>query len=973
MVDKPYVSPNAPIDPDNDHVRPGTSTLGGFGRRGQWAHVVVDLKNTTDPKDKGVFEGTTTIRLNHVKPDDFSQTTFTTSYLQNFQVAPQTEKPYHFSIFCPELGWGGNGRLQADIVTPGGRTYTRDFTLYDLDQKNEQLIVVVSDQPGTFKYLGPRQKNRDEPDLMDAKEETGRQIASVSPSELPTRWHDLTLASLIIIDGPPAGGLSAAQWDALKTYAQAGGKILIMAGKDPNRLKGAIEDLAGIVVRNSAELPSLDQFETKFPASAKDSALDMRVPIIEVSAPGAGIVRRNSKTQIVEYAAKSYGAGMVAFIPFSLSDRMFEGWPERFTIPMNLIKAEKNLFAINEDDSDGTENVPGTFNKNYPRYPYQQKRQMKQLGLATLRNALDLSFSADTPVEIQAPRTVLWFMIVYLLCAVPLNYVIFLIIRKREAAWLMVPFWALVFTIAAYYIGYSGKTGAVTVNEVSVIEAGAGQNTGVGRTFMGVYAPRRADYQINFPALAPSGDEVYETDAAPSPLINTETLATRDYSDYPYMQIREGGGGMKIEQILIQNRSTRRFEIQHRAWLGGGLDLKLVNAASETAEHPNVTARNSVKRVGQRVKLIEHPDFDGIVFSSGPSHAGEDALTKRKWVEEGSVIYKDDRHVVIALNQGRVDVARSNVAVIQTAQVGRVLHMPVFIKNGNYMEFAGDNGSRNLNPGQVWDSSQDATNWQPMNDAFIERFTERFRLAGPQGKYTQDRATAVAQYLKEHMKQYVAGVFVAWMDGPSLPVEVGVAGAKVEEPFLDGITLLVVPATATNRGSASYRMDDPKTLYATAYSPEDRSSGEWKATGRDLIPIKTPVQGAGKCVYLRLKFDRDYGQYVYKNKAAQLAFTLTNKSTRNTTPFNGELVVSARMDGARGPADRFKQLDEPTPIGGLASGVSHKIKLNKIQFTSTELFTGSSIILKIQPAADEGTSVPDNLVIEKVELRIVDR
>ena len=338
MVDRPYVPLNAPIDPETEHIRPGLDKLGGFGRRGQWAHVVVDLKNTTDPKDKIGYEGYSTIAINHGKLDDMSQTTYMTSYRQSFQVAPQTEKPYHFSVFCPENGW--NQGLTVEILTAGGRTYTRDFKLYDLDGRNEQLIVVVSDQPGSFKYLGPRAKNRDEPDLGIAPEEAIRQIATVAPSELPTRWHDLTLASLIIIDGPPVGGLSPAQWDAIRSYAQAGGKVLIMAGKDPSRLKGPVEELAGIVVRNSTELPELDQFDTKFPASTSKSK-DVRVPVVEVTAPGAGIVKRNSKTQIVEYSAKSYGAGIVAFIPFSLNDRMFEGWPERFTIPINLVKSQR--------------------------------------------------------------------------------------------------------------------------------------------------------------------------------------------------------------------------------------------------------------------------------------------------------------------------------------------------------------------------------------------------------------------------------------------------------------------------------------------------------------------------------------------------------------------------------------------------------------------------------------------------------
>ncbi|MEI6236179.1 MAG: hypothetical protein WCT04_24250 [Planctomycetota bacterium] len=964
MVEKAYVSPNAPIDPETEHVRVGVDKLGGFGRRSQWAHVVVDLKNTTDPKDKIIYQGNSTIELNHFNPDDFNQITYRTSYRQAFQVAPQTEKPYHFSIFCPENGW--NHSLNVEIVTSNGRPYNRDFRLYDLDEKNEQLIVVVSDQPGSFRYLGPRAKNRDEFELPTAQNETemGRQIASVTPSELPSRWHDLTLASLIIIDGPPLGGLSPAQWDAIKSYVKSGGKVLIMAGKDPSRLKGPVEELAGITVRASTELPSLDQFDTHFPPTAGTSK-DLRVPVVEVTAASAGIVRRNSATQVVEYTAKSYGTGMVAFIPFSLSDRMFEGWPERFTIPMNLIKSEKNLFAVDLENDTETDTTQ--------QFPQQTKRAHNQAALNALRNTLDSSFESNTPVRLHPPVTVMWFMIIYLACAVLLNYVIFTLIRKREAAWLAVPVWALGFALAAYYFGYSGRTAAIIVNEVSIVEVGAGQDTGIGRTFMGVYAPRRNDYQIEFPPLQITRDETFETEAAPSHLVNAETVKTRRDFDYPSMRLRESGDGMKIEEILIQDSATRRFEIQHRTWLGGGVDIKFINASGESETHPRVLIRNNVLGIVQKVKLTERQTLSGIILPKNEAIPASEVPKLRKYIEAGTVVYKDDRRFVVSTEIGRIDIASANVASIQTTQAGRLLHAPVFVKNGQYIEFDSGTGSKDLAEGQTWDTQTSLKDWKPIDDQFLARFAARFRDAGLDNKHVADRAGAVGNYVRNHLKQYVAGVFIAWTDGAALPVEIGPTGYKVQEPYLDGITLLVVPASANNRTRASYRMEEPKAFYATAFSPEVIMSGEWKPCGRESIPIRTPVDDKNKCVYLRLKFDRDFGQYVYKGKAAQVSFSLVSKAAPNTPPFHGDVTLSTRLDGARTPLERFKTLEPTVIVPSLKTGNPQRIKSAKIQFTNTELFTGSSVILKIQPQHDDGPNAQFNLAIENVQLELVDR
>src|SRR5205823_2471834 len=139
--------------------------------------------------------------------DNIAETTYRTSYRQSFQIAPQSEKQYHFSVFCPEEFWQTSVPLRIDYGR--GSPFTPSITLDDLDQQNKQLIVVVSDQPGAYKYLGPERRNIE--DFTLDKQPVSREVASVTPAELPTRWHDLAIANLLIIDGPPLGGLSDEQ------------------------------------------------------------------------------------------------------------------------------------------------------------------------------------------------------------------------------------------------------------------------------------------------------------------------------------------------------------------------------------------------------------------------------------------------------------------------------------------------------------------------------------------------------------------------------------------------------------------------------------------------------------------------------------------------------------------------------------------------------------------------------------------
>lgn len=959
--DRPFIPP----DPDSDHSKPNATNLGGYGRRGRWAHVVLDLQNTTDPKDKIIYDGVAKIQLDHAR-DPNSNSTYESKYEQKFQVAPQSEKQYHFSIFCPEEGWSQN--INLEIITNQLGTKTRVFELANLDERQEQLIVVVSDQPGAYKYLGPQTRNinLDETTPDTDKKVINRQVASVTPAELPARWHDLVLASLIIIDGPPKDGLSEEQWDAIRTYAMAGGKVLVMAGKDPARLKGPVEDLCGISVRGTTEVPRLDAWTregngrdgiTPFPpeigtikepqkqpekqpendaAKGKEPGKDEKddkkdekkeepiksVPLIEVTAPGCSVRRYNNTTKVIEECEKNYGAGRVIFLPYSLGDKIFEHWIGRQMIPLGFIQGEKSLFSFEEPPDDADPNAQMIGYNGYRQNwrggrGWRGEVQEQYSALTSLRNTLDTSFTQDTPVITQSPNMVAWFMAIYLACAIPLNYIVFTLLRKREAAWLTAPLWALGFTIGAYYVGFAGQTGEVTVNEVSVIECGPGQSNGVARTFMGVYTPRRNYYQVEFPPQQLGVSGVFDTEAAPAHLINAVNRASRSVDTLPSMRLRETGNSISIDEILIQSRDTRRFEVQHRAWVNGGVKLDFAGPRADADPTPQLTVTNNT---------------------------------------------------------------------------GRVLHSPVFIKGNQYLEFNGGSGKYDLPDGQEYSTRNTYANWQVLNERFFETFASRFNTDGTRA-HISDRAKAVGNYLKGHMSQYVTGVFIAWADGASLPVKVGPTGGRTEQPNLEGITLFVVPAVASSRGWRAVHIEKnpPKVWYTTQYNPEDATSGGWQALGRNgRIAFDSRIKGS---VYLALEFDPSYGQYVYEipPKAAKLTFNVRNGSRAH---FNGMLYPWVRNHAAEKPSERFARVkfedgtsDASLAVGGVSS--SNRVPGIKFEFTDVVNFTpaqnfpknlqqkmpsGPMIVLKLQVTPDDGNlQETDNLMLENVKVEIVPR
>ena len=100
-------------------------------------------------------------------------------------------------MLCPETDFSS---IEVNL-TANGRSYTRFVTLHDLERPPEDLIVVVSEDAGAFSFLKPP-RSRDEMQLPDDQTKF-REVAVVQPRDLPDRWCDLTMANLIVVDGPP--------------------------------------------------------------------------------------------------------------------------------------------------------------------------------------------------------------------------------------------------------------------------------------------------------------------------------------------------------------------------------------------------------------------------------------------------------------------------------------------------------------------------------------------------------------------------------------------------------------------------------------------------------------------------------------------------------------------------------------------------------------------------------------------------
>lgn len=611
-VQQPPPEPNA--DPmKRDQARPGAGQWSGFARHGKWINLVVELQNTTE---KDPYSGAIRVRLDPTQEStETGEKPYTTRYRQDYELPPQTTKRFSFSVLAPEYSFN---QIEVNI-SANGQPKSRTLSLVDLDQnvkKPDELVVAVSDEAGAFKFLTSRSKSN--PDGMD-DEGINRQVAVVRPVDLPDRWYDLMMANLIVIDNPPREGFSDDQIEALEAYCQAGGHLLIGAGKDPSRLgprEGqyrSLADLAGVRVNGSAAISQIDLY----PPAFKGTGEDWKLPIVDVSVKPdlqhVYVVKNQGKEGYIEEVERVVGLGSVTFLTFSLSDEQLQAWAGRQQLPLYLLEnaVRPPLFGL-EDPR--LENKMGT---NQWGWPAEEAASGPDRGtLFKLRKDVDESYTKDTPVETQKKPFVASFLLLFLLFAVPGNYMIFGWFKRREIAWLAVPLWAMGFSVAAYFIGYYGRVGKLTINQLCVVEAGPGQQYGAGRTFMGIYSPRRGEYKLEFRNEHQWASRVQ---AGPGHLIRD--LRTRGITDVlPEIDIVAEGGGMSVDNLLVQARATRRLEINHRVDLGDGIKTRMKGKSNSGASVYEISVQNQtpsqiigaalVHRGPQGLRAIELGNLD---------------------------------------------------------------------------------------------------------------------------------------------------------------------------------------------------------------------------------------------------------------------------------------------------------------------------------------------------------------------------
>ena len=407
------------------------------------------------------------------------------------------------------------------------------------------IIGLLSGTRGSHPRLG----------LLDPGGQGSRRRVLYSDSiNLPEHWPAYANIDALVWDGRSptefAGGLTEAQYEALYTWIQMGGHLVLALGENWGEISGTPWERLLPVTYDGSQIMPADSTVT-WPGAQEPITLG-RDAVIAVS---SGQLMADA---VVALRVKSPSADDAAVgLPLVIRRKVGAGAIDTLTVSLAGKDPLLNPQAYDDDLIDILVSPEG-------RLPVSAAKELEQTAAGFL--------STQVQAELPSAWFIAGFLGVYIFLAVPVNYFIFRKIGRLEWAWFMVPVWAVIFAVAAYYIGAIHQRGQVTLAEFSVVEAAPSSPFGRASSLVALYSPVRGRYNVSCSGETGffSPHSVLEDPAARPGMTQVNRAALEP------MSVRYGEeSGAVLENILVYHWSQKTLKVMHHVPLGEGIEVDL--------------------------------------------------------------------------------------------------------------------------------------------------------------------------------------------------------------------------------------------------------------------------------------------------------------------------------------------------------------------------------------------------------------
>ena len=266
----------------------------------------------------------------------------------------------------------------------------------------------------------------------------------IAAEDLPREFISYDQLDAVVIGDSPLNQLNEDQARALRLWVASGGLLVVTGAADVAGLRAiGLEALLPIEAQSTAMVNSLTDLNDVYGSFDSGDRLTMLAGRLKPDA--YPLIGTNDKPIIAE---RTYGSGLVRFVAFNPKLNPYRAWgaAKNLWIDVLLPSAETKPKHVNWI----TIGRRGTSSSN-------------RWGIQSFLFRL-------AQVEPPTPKYVLLFLLAYVLCLGPLNYLILRWRGKTDLAWLTIPAVVLLFAGASVVVAQIGRGGSSIVADSSLVE-----------------------------------------------------------------------------------------------------------------------------------------------------------------------------------------------------------------------------------------------------------------------------------------------------------------------------------------------------------------------------------------------------------------------------------------------------------------------------------------------------------------------
>jgi hypothetical protein len=411
---------------------------GGYYRPGQWFPVRVELTSNS-----GNVRGHLQVRTSNLQND--SETVYKKPVVLA-RNSPKTETLYVSLNNRPS-------NIEVELVDQSGRVIERISERVLTAEPRDILYAVVTDDT----LYGPV-------DLTQNLIGMGRSYqVNWQVDDIPTEAQALRPLDVLMIFNADTSdmGPDSERIQALENWVHSGGHLIVHSGGSENTIAEGIESLLPTRVTGEAQVPSLEALGTFLGHPSRDLAgsafVSQNIP--SSNAETLLAIDNVDGVPVPLIVREQRGAGVVDFVGISPHDGVLREYDDRELLWFEL--------AVS---------TPLRPSWNYGFEDW---------------DAASRAVQVVTGFELPDALQMFGFLILYVILIGPINYLALKAINRLELAWVTIPALILVFTLVAYFTGFSLRGSDATVSHLSIIQSWPDTGTARVDGLIGVFSPRR--------------------------------------------------------------------------------------------------------------------------------------------------------------------------------------------------------------------------------------------------------------------------------------------------------------------------------------------------------------------------------------------------------------------------------------------------------------------------------------------------